>query len=479
MSLIGIYNHPKAAKMAYFGLYAQQHRGQQSAGIVSRRPPKAAGEELQIFEHIGLGLVPDVFPEEVLNQLRGSRAIGHVLYSRSGSPRLRDAEPFRVQHRGLDLSIAHNGALLNAESLRLRLEKAGAIFHTNTDSEIFAHLIIEALEKGDNLSEAVISACKAVRGAFCLLILANDQMIAVRDPLGIKPLSLGRVEKTDTWVIASETCAFDLLEAQVTRSIRPGEMIIIDAAENLNAPNLTSIQWANSPGCKHCVFELVYFARPDSVVFGEEVYSCRKRMGIQTAKEAPCKADCVMPLPDSGVYFALGYAQGTGLPYEHAMIRNHYVGRTFIQPTQEMRSFDVRIKLNPVSGFIRGKRVVIADDSIVRGTTVRGRTSHLRESGAKEVHFRVSSPPVKFPCLYGVDFPSREELIAVHKSNEEIREYIGLDSLHHLSLEGLKEVLAKPESFCYACFDGNYPILPDDEEENAANCESCVKSAHK
>ncbi|MBQ4133130.1 MAG: amidophosphoribosyltransferase [Desulfovibrionaceae bacterium] len=468
MSLIGIYNHPKAAKMAYFGLYAQQHRGQQSAGIVSRRPPKREGEVLQICEHLGLGLVPDVFPEEILNRLRGSRAIGHVLYSRSGSPSLRDAEPFRIQHRGIDLSVAHNGALLNAKSLRLRMEKLGAIFHTATDSELFAHLIIDAMEKGDKLPEAVAAACKEVRGAFSLLVLGNDQMIAVRDPLGIKPLSIARVEKTDTWVLASETCAFDLLEAQKVRSVRPGEMVVIEADGALASPTLTSIQWADSPGCKHCVFELVYFARPDSVVFGEEVYSCRKRMGIQAAREAPCEADCVMPLPDSGVYFALGYAQGAGLPYEHAMIRNHYVGRTFIQPTQEMRSFDVRIKLNPVSGFIRGRRVVIADDSIVRGTTVRGRTSHLREAGAREVHFRVSSPPVKFPCLYGVDFPSREELIAVHKTNEEIREYIGLDSLHHLTLEGLKAILEKPEDFCYACFDGNYPVPPNDEEEAAA-----------
>lgn len=469
MSLIGIYNHPKAARMAYFGLYAQQHRGQQSAGIVSRRLPKEEGETVEVFEHVGLGLVPDVFQEDDLKRLRGSRAIGHVLYSRSGSPTLRDAEPFRVQHRGLDLSIANNGALLNAKTLRCRLERQGAIFHTDTDSEIFAHLIIEYLENGSSLPEAVTSACTQARGAFCLLILANDQLIAVRDSLGIKPLSLGRVEKTDTWVIAAETCAFDLLEAEVHRSVEPGEMVIVDSS------GLTSLRWADSQKCKHCVFELVYFARPDSVVFGEEVYSCRKRMGWQVAKEAPADADCVMPLPDSGVYFALGYAQGAGLPYEHAMIRNHYIGRTFIQPTQEMRSFDVRIKLNPVSGFIRGKRVVIADDSIVRGTTVRGRTSHLRESGAKEVHFRVSSPPVKFPCLYGVDFPSREELIAVHKSSEEIRQYIGLDSLHHLTLAGLKEVLANPDDFCYACFDGKYPILPDTEEEAMAeNCGCCV-----
>ena len=469
MSLIGIYNHPKAARMAYFGLYAQQHRGQQSAGIVSRRPPKAEGEVVEVYEHVGLGLVPDVFQAGDLDRLRGSRAIGHVLYSRSGTPALRDAEPFRVQHRGLDLSIANNGALLNAKTLRCKLEKQGAIFHTNTDSEIFAHLIIEAIEQGAGLPEAVVSACKQAHGAFCMLILANDCLIAVRDPLGIKPLSLGHLEKTDTWVIAAETCAFDLLEAEVKRMIEPGEMIVIDSS------GLSSTQWASSSGCKQCVFELVYFARPDSVVFGEEVYSCRKRMGTQVAKEAPADADYVMPLPDSGVYFALGYAQGTGLPYEHCMIRNHYIGRTFIQPTQEMRSFDVRIKLNPVSGFIRGKRVVIADDSIVRGTTVRGRTSHLREIGAKEVHFRVSSPPVRYPCLYGVDFPSREELIAVHKTNEEIRQYIGLDSLHHLSIEGLKEILARPEEFCYACFDGKYPLLPDAEEEAMpAKCGCCV-----
>lgn len=465
MSLIGIFNHPKAARMAYFGLYAQQHRGQQSAGIVSRRLPKAEGECVEVFEHLGMGLVPDVFGEDDLKRLRGSRAIGHVRYSRYGAPVIRDAEPFRIQHGDLDFAIAHNGALVNAASLRRKLERKGAIFHTNTDSEIFAHLIILEMEKCGDLAKAIEVACHKVKGAYCLVLLVNDQLIAVRDPMGFKPLTLGRVEKTDTWVVASETCAFELLEADVMRNIAPGEMVIIDK------DGMQSIQFATSKKCKQCVFELVYFARPDSVVFGEEVYSCRKRMGNKVAEEVDTNADCVIPLPDSGVYFALGFAQGAGLPYEHAMIRNHYVGRTFIQPTQEMRSFDVHIKLNPVNGFIKGKRVVIADDSIVRGTTVRGRTSQLREAGVTEVHFRVSSPPVTHPCLYGVDFPSQSELIAVHKNVEEIREYIGLDSLHFLSIEGMRKVLKNPDDFCYACFTGDYPIVAEDDDA----CACCKK----
>ena len=467
MSLVGIYNHPRAARMAYFGLYAQQHRGQQSAGIISRRHPKAEGECVEVFEHVGMGLVPDVFSQEDLDRLRGNIAIGHVRYSKSGTPTIRDAEPFRVQHGGMDFSIAHNGSLVNSQTLRKRLEKQGAIFHTNTDSEIFAHLIILALEKCGDLVCAVKSACQEVSGAYCLLILANDQLIAVRDPLGIKPLTLGYLDHTNTWVLASETCAFDLLEAEVMRSVAPGEIVIIDSN------GMREERFAEVGPRRHCVFELVYFARPDSVVFGEEVYSCRKRMGKKLAEEAPADADFVMPLPDSGVYCALGFAQGAGLPYEHAMIRNHYVGRTFIQPTQEMRSFDVRIKINPVSGFIKGRRVVVADDSIVRGTTVRGRTRHLRDAGAKEVHFRVSSPPVKYPCLYGVDFPSRDELVAVHQSTDEIRQFIGLDSLSHISLAGLKSILKKPQDFCYACFTGEYPLPSEDED---FNCTCCCKN---
>ena len=468
MSLVGIYNHPRAARMAYFGLYAQQHRGQQSAGIVSRRNPKAENECVEIFEHIGMGLVPDVFTQEDLDRLRGSIAIGHVRYSKSGTPTIRDAEPFRVQHGDLDFSIAHNGALVNSKTLRKRLEKQGAIFHTNTDSEIFAYLIVSELEKSGDLLGSVKAACKEVSGAYCLLILANDKLIAVRDPLGMKPLTLGILKDTNTWVVASETCAFDLLEAEVMRSVAPGEIVVIDAN------GLTEERFAESTHRRQCIFELVYFARPDSVVFGEEVYSCRKRMGNKLAQEAPADADFVMPLPDSGVYCAFGFAQGAGLPYEHAMIRNHYVGRTFIQPTQEMRSFDVRIKINPVSGFIKGRRVVVADDSIVRGTTVQGRTKHLREAGAKEVHFRVSSPPVKYPCLYGVDFPSRDELVAVHQSIEEIRKFIGLDSLSHISIEGLKSILSKPEDFCYACFTGEYPLPSEDENcDCSCNCKKC------
>ena len=471
MSLIGIYDHPKAARMAYFGLYAQQHRGQQSAGIVTRQQPKNQEDCPRMFERRGMGLVPDVFSEADLEAMPGNIAIGHVCYSRHGKPELRNAEPFRIQHGDLDLSIAHNGALVNSKPLRKQLEKEGAIFHTTTDSENFAHLIVYALRDTEDLAEAIKKACLQVKGAYCLVILANNQLYAVRDPHGIKPLELGRVG--ETLVVASESCAFDLLEADDICSIEPGEILCIDST----GMRKTSIGKAKR--CSHCVFELVYFARPDSVVFGEEVYSCRKRMGMQVAKEAPANADCVMPLPDSGVYFALGFAQGSHLPYEHAMIRNHYVGRTFIQPTQEMRSFDVRIKLNPVRTFIKGKRVVIAVDSIVRGTTVRGRTRHLREVGAKEVHFRVSSPPVLYPCLYGVDFPSREELVAVNQTPEQIREYIGLDSLYYLSMEGLRSILKNPDDFCFACFNGDYPVSSCDDEAAASPCAACCGKGSK
>lgn len=451
MGLIGIYNHPEAAKMAYFGLYAQQHRGQESCGILT-------WDGARQTDYRGLGLVPDVFNEDILNKLPGRIAMGHVRYGNKRQQLLRNAEPFAVRHGDLDLAVAHNGALVNSKMLRRRLEDEGAIFHTDTDSELMVHLIVLHLGK-HGLVEAVRRACQEVEGAYCFLILANDTLIAVRDPYGVRPLSLGRTG--DTMVVASETCALDLLDAGDLGTIEPGDMLIIDKdgmrreSLGLKAPR------------RHCIFELVYFARPDSIVFGEEVYSCRKRMGNQMSLESTPEADFVLPFPDSGVYCALGFAQQSGLPYEHAIIRNHYVGRTFIQPTQEMRNFGVRVKLNPVRGFLRNRRVVLADDSIVRGTTIRTRARHLRELGVKEVHFRVSSPPVAYPCFYGVDFPSRKELIASSQSKDEIEKFIGLDSLEYLSIDGLRKTVSRPEDYCYACFDGNYPIRcpgcePDD-----------------
>ena len=451
MGLIGIYNHPEAAKMAYFGLYAQQHRGQESCGILTWDGTKQT-------DFRGLGLVPDVFNEEILDKLSGRIAMGHVRYGNKRQQLLRNAEPFCVRHGDLDLAVAHNGALINSKLLRQKLEGEGAIFHTDTDSELLVHLIVLHLSKHD-LVEAVRRACLEVEGAFCFLILANDTLIAVRDPYGVRPLSLGKTG--DTLVVASETCALDLLDAGDLGTLEPGEMLII------NKNGMTRESLGVSAPRRHCIFELVFFARPDSIVFGEEVYSCRKRMGNQMSIESTPEADFVLPFPDSGVYCALGFAQQSGLPYEHAIIRNHYVGRTFIQPTQEMRNFGVRVKLNPVRGFLSNKRVVLADDSIVRGTTIRTRARHLRELGVKEVHFRVSSPPVAYPCFYGVDFPSRKELIAASQSKDEIEKFIGLDSLEYLSITGLRKTVSRPEDFCYACFTGEYPIRcagcePDD-----------------
>lgn len=444
--LIGIYDHEEAARLAYFGLYAQQHRGQESAGI-------ATWDGNMMHEYRGMGLVPDVFTEERLRALAGNIAIGHVRYSTTGSSALCNAQPFRARHGEYEIAIAHNGNLVNAEALRERLEADGAIFQTTADSEIFMHLIVRGLKR-HGLGEAIANACREVRGAYSLLILANDRMIALRDPHGIRPLALGHLGQTP--VVASETCAFDLLQAEFERSIEPGEMVIIQGRET------RSMRFAESRRKGQCIFELVYFSRPDSNVFDENVYVCRKEMGRQLALEAPVEADFVTPFPDSGIYCAVGFAQAARLPYEPCMIRNHYVGRTFIQPTQGMREFSVRVKINPVREMIKGKRIVIVDDSIVRGTTIRTRVRELRKLGATEVHCRVSCPPVKFPCFYGVAFSTPKELLAnCYPSIEEMTEYLGLDSLAFLSREGLLKAVKKPEDYCAACFDGDYCVPVD------------------
>ena len=450
--LFGIHRHEEAARLTYFGLYAQQHRGQESAGI-------AVWNGQSISEYRALGLVHDIFTEKHLaKDLQGQTAIGHVRYGSGGTTNMRDVEPFLVRRHGLDLAIAHNGALVNAPSLRNELEDEGAIFHTRTDSEIFAHLIVRGLATL-SLEEAVLAACRKVQGAYSLVILANDKLIGLRDPLGIRPLSLGRVG--ESLVLASETCAFDLLEAEYIRTVRPGEMVVIEGS-TLTSLQSYSIYPDGAPEeSQRCIFELVYFARPDSYLFNQNVYMARKRMGMQLAKEAPVEADLVMPFPDSGVYCAVGYAQESGIPYEHALIRNHYVGRTFIQPTQDMRDFAVRVKLNPVREAIKGKRLIIVDDSIVRGTTMRTRVKKLRELGATEVHCRISCPPVTHPCYYGVDFSSRGELIAANHSIEDIARFLGLDSLHFLSLPGMVSSVA-PGGYCLACFNGKYAISVDE-----------------
>lgn len=457
--IFGITGHEDAARLAYFGLYALQHRGQESAGIATwDTGTNSGGGETHV--HVGMGLVPDVFTEEVLAQLPGDVAIGHIRYSTTGKPERRNAQPLVVRMRGgVQLSLAHNGNLTNAAELRAELEDDGAIFQTSSDSEIFVHLISHGL-KGKTLEEAILAACGRVEGAYSLVILANGKLIALRDPHGFHPLSLGRLD--DAWVFASESCAFDLLEAERLREVRPGEMIVAERG----ALEYQSYRLPKPAPVRQCIFELVYFARPDSIIFGEDVYQCRKRMGLELVHEAPAAVDCVIPFPDSGIYAALGVAQGAGVPYEHALIRNHYVGRTFIQPSQSMRQFSVRVKINPVHSMIENKRLFVVDDSIVRGTTVRTRVAKLRDMGAKEVHFRVSCPPIKHPCFYGIDFPSAKELVAVQHAPESLAALLGLDSLHYLSLEGLKRSVSCPDHYCTACFDGIYPTaLPSVQDK--------------
>ena len=460
--LLGISGHQEAARMAYFGLYAQQHRGQESAGIVT-------WDGQHLHEHKGMGLVPDVFSEQNLTALKGDIAIGHVRYSTTGSSAIRNAQPFVARFQGMEIALAHNGNLVNTQELRQQLEERGAIFHTDNDSEVFMHLLVRAM-RTMCLEDAIRDACSQVRGAYSLLVLVGDKIVGLRDPHGFHPLCIGKLED-NCFVLASETCALDLLEAHYVRSVEPGEMVVIQNGE-LHSYSLLS-EWQKKPARpRQCIFELVYFARPDSLVFGEQVYLCRKRMGWQLAHESTPEVDFIMPFPDSGVYSAVGFAQCAELPYEHAMIRNHYVGRTFIQPTQSMRNFGVRVKINPVRDMIEGKRICIVDDSIVRGTTMMTRVKKLREMGAREVHIRISSPPVRFPCFYGIDFASRGELVAVRHTVPEIQKMLNVDSLHYLSIEGLKRSVAQEDSYCMACFDGNYPV-PCAESEQACK-EACA-----
>lgn len=445
--LFGIFNQDDAARLAYFGLYAQQHRGQESAGI-------ACWDGKVMRDHKGMGLVPDVFSEATLNSLAGNSAIGHVRYSTTGASSARNAQPLLAHFQGQDIAIAHNGNLVNAAEIRSGLESHGAIFSTGNDSEVFMHLLVRSL-RSKPLVEAAREACSRLEGAYCFLILAGGKLIAVRDPHGFHPLALGRVGSSP--VFASETCAFDLLEAEYERSLEPGEMFVVDESGE------RSLYLEDRAGKKpaQCIFELVYFARPDSYVFNEQVYTCRKQMGWQLAHESTPDVDFIMPFPDSGVYSAVGFAQCAELPYEHAMIRNHYVGRTFIQPTQSMRNFSARVKINPVRAMIEDKRICIVDDSIVRGTTMMTRVRKLRELGAREVHIRISSPPVRFPCHYGVDFSSRGELIAAQCEMDEIIRKLDVDSLHYLSIEGLLRSVWHPENYCLACFNGDYPVACD------------------
>ncbi len=442
----GIFGHEDAAKLAYFGLYALQHRGQESAGIVTSDGHK-------VFIHKAMGLVPEIFTESILQKLPGQMAVGHVRYSTTGSSSITNTQPLLITHRGSTLAVAHNGNLVNAIELRQDLENKGSIFQTGMDSEVVLHLMARTTHLG--LDRALAESFSCLKGAYSILMMTPDTLIAVRDPNGFRPLCLGKLGNGG-WIVASETCALDLVGGVFVRDISPGEMLII-TKEGMRS----LFPWPKQKS-SFCIFEQVYFARPDSDIFGINIYEARKRMGEILARECPIDADFVMPFPDSGNYAALGYSQASGLPLEMAMIRNHYVGRTFIQPTQSMRDFAVRVKLNPVRSILKDKRVIIIEDSIIRGTTGKSRVRSLREAGAKEVHMLVSCPPTRHACYYGIDFPSSKELIACNRNESEIAEYLGLDSLHYLSLEGLVEAagLGK-ESYCLACFNGLYPVEPD------------------
>ena len=448
--LFGIFGHPEAAHLTYLGLYALQHRGQESAGIVA-----SDGRRLRVEK--GMGLVNDIFTDDRLALLRGDRAMGHVRYSTAGDTVAANAQPYLIEcHRG-PIAVGHNGNLVNAAILRHELEAAGSIFQSTSDTEVILHLY--ARSHRERLEDAIAASLSKVMGAFSLLFLTNDALVAARDPWGFRPLVLGRLNGAP--VVCSETCALDLIDAEYVRDIEPGELVIADR------DGVRSYHPFPPEPVSQCVFEHIYFARPDSQVFGRNVLSSRLLLGRQLAREAPADADIVVPVPDSGMGAALGFAQESGLPFEWGLIRNHYVGRTFIEPTQSIRSFGVKIKLNPVRSILEGKRVILIDDSIVRGTTSRKIVGMVRAAGAREIHLRISSPPTTGPCHYGIDTPRRSELIASHQGVEEIRKYVAADSLAYMSHEGLLKAVKDPEGkrHCTACFSGRYPVAVNHTED--------------
>lgn len=442
--IFGIWNHPDAAHLTYLGLYALQHRGQESAGIVA-----SDGEILRAQK--GMGHVNDVFKETEMRHLPGRASIGHVRYSTAGEVSIREAQPLLINYRRGQLAICHNGNLPFANGSRENLEAEGAIFSSTSDTEVVLHGI--ARSRASSLYGAIVDTLSTIEGAYSMLFLSVDSLVAVRDPRGFRPLSLGKLEQT--YVVASETCAFDLIGAEHIRDVEPGEVVII--TEN----GIESYFPFPKQNPAMCIFEHVYFSRPDSIVFGRSVNKSRHKMGRQLALEHPVEADIVVPIPDSGTAAAIGFAAQAGISFRFGLVRNHYVGRTFIQPQQSIRNFGVKVKLNPVRDLIEGRRVVLIDDSIVRGTTSQKIVAMIRQAGAKEVHMRISCPPTVAPCYYGVDTPSREELIAAHQSVEEIRKFIEADSLGYLSIEGLLaacgEETEKP-MFCTACYTNKYPI---------------------
>lgn len=451
--VFGIHGHDEAANIAYLGMHALQHRGQESAGLV-------AADDGRLRRHVAMGLVSDAFNRDVLARLPGSTAIGHVRYSTAGTSELRNAQPFLFEYAGGSIAIAHNGNLVNAAELRSELEAQGSIFQTSSDTEVIVHLMAKAREP-DVLGK-LLAALRRVRGAYSLVLLTNDgKMIGVRDPNGFRPLVLGRLK--DAYVLSSETCSFDLIEADLLRELEPGEIAVFEKG------GMTTHKLPDVAERTFCVFEHVYFARPDSLVNNKSVYRAREKMGMQLAVEAPVEADVVIPVPDSGVPAAIGYSKQSGIPFEMGLIRSHYVGRTFIEPQDSIRHFGVRLKLSPVRSIVDGKRVVVVDDSLVRGTTSRKIVKMLRAAGAKEIHLRISAPPTTHPCFYGINTPTRSELVAASHSVEEINRYVTSDTLAYVSHEGMMQAVGSEtgKGYCSACFTGKYPIPLGPQGETA------------
>jgi amidophosphoribosyltransferase len=441
--IVGIFGHPEAAKLSYLGLYALQHRGQESAGIVSAEGP-------ELTRRGGMGHVADVFSREVIEDLKGSIAIGHVRYSTAGDSNPANAQPFLLRHHRGPIAVAHNGNLVDATMIRSDLEADGAIFQTTTDTEVLLHLV--ARSRVPDVVDAIVEAVRNIRGAFSLLFLVPGRLVAVRDPMGFRPLSIGKVD--GAWVVASESCAFDLLGAEKVRDLERGEVVVIDVG------GVHSFKPFAPTRPAPCAFEHVYFARPDSTVFGQSVQAVRKRLGAELWKEQPADVDLIVPVPDSGTFAGLGYAAASKIPFELGLVRNHYVGRTFIEPSQQIRNFGVRVKLNPVRETLTGRRIALIDDSLVRGTTSQKIVQMCRDAGAKEVHLRISCPPTIGPCYYGIDTPRRDELIATRKSTEEIRRFVGANSLGYLSLAGMMGAIGgEPDQYCTACWTDEHPVV--------------------
>ena len=441
--IIGISDHPEASKIAYLGLYALQHRGEEAAGIATY------DGNVHIIKD--RGLVFDVFNEQAIASLKGNVAIAHTRYSTTGSSNIKNCQPFLVTHRGRPIAVAHNGNLTNTEELYRKLEDEGSIFQTSMDSEILVHLLAKT-PSGD-YAQRFVDVLSRLKGSFSVVFMVENVLVGARDPMGFRPLVLGKLG--DGYILASETCALDLLQAEFIREIEPGKVVIIQGSKLESA----FLPGADKKKKAQCIFENIYFARPDSHIFNDNIYQVRKRLGARLAQEAPVKgADFVMPIPDSGVYAALGYANEAKLPYEIGMIRNHYIGRTFIQPTQFLRDFRVRVKLNPIRDVLNGKKVVVVEDSIVRGTTSRSRVREIRKAGAKEIHMRITCPPIVSPCFYGIDFPSEGELAAYGKTVRQVADFIEVDTLEYLSLDGMLAVMKDEDAFCHACFTGKYPV---------------------